>query len=115
MATWASRLHSTSPFSNPLSRPELEAVSTFHLLYYFYVVIHSSIEMVNNDDNNADQSVPQNPIYDSFGGWDNFMISYGLKPWDDDDIEEGIAIVEAMEEGDKHDWDERQKEMAGKK
>lgn len=31
---------------------------------------------------------------DSFGGYENFMISYGLKPWDDEDIEMGSRILE---------------------
>jgi hypothetical protein len=70
--------------------------------------------LANTNENNAGQSeqyVPQSndAIYESFGGWDNFMNSYGLKPWDDDDIKDGMAIVEAIREGDKSDWEEGQK------
>jgi hypothetical protein len=32
----------------------------------------------------------------SYGGWTNFMLSMGLKPWKDDDAEEGKAIAEAF-------------------
>lgn len=32
----------------------------------------------------------------SFGDWTNFMASYGLKPWDADDIDEAHAIIRAM-------------------
>ena len=31
-----------------------------------------------------------------YGGWTNFMLSYGLKPTDSDDAAEGKAIIEAM-------------------
>ncbi|KAK2594299.1 hypothetical protein QQS21_008005 [Conoideocrella luteorostrata] len=34
----------------------------------------------------------------SYGGWTNFMQSYGLKPWDDDDAAEGKAIISALAE-----------------
>ncbi|KAI0075890.1 hypothetical protein K474DRAFT_1566846, partial [Panus rudis PR-1116 ss-1] len=37
-----------------------------------------------------------NSIYESYGGWQNFMHSHGLKTWDDDDVEEGHAIVQAL-------------------
>lgn len=36
-------------------------------------------------------------VYHSFGGYENFMHSYGLKPWDDDDIDEGALIVDVLE------------------
>ncbi len=39
-------------------------------------------------------------IYDSFGGRNNFLISYGLKPYNADDVEEGDRIIQAMLEGD---------------
>ncbi|CAK7229694.1 hypothetical protein SEUCBS140593_007333, partial [Sporothrix eucalyptigena] len=35
-------------------------------------------------------------IVKSFGGWTAFMQCYGLKPYDDDDIQEAKAIVEEM-------------------
>ncbi|CAL1704117.1 unnamed protein product [Somion occarium] len=38
------------------------------------------------------------PLYDSFGGYENFMHSYGLKPWDSDDIDEGEAIARVLED-----------------
>ena len=76
--------------------------------------------MANTNDNDAGESeqyIPQSndAIYETFGGWDNFMNSYGLKPWDEDDVDQGMAIVEAMREGDKYDWEEEQKEKASKK
>ncbi|CDM33202.1 uncharacterized protein N7518_003826 [Penicillium psychrosexuale] len=35
-------------------------------------------------------------IVKSYGGWTRFMQSYGLKPWEDDDAEEGKKILEAL-------------------
>ncbi len=36
-----------------------------------------------------------------FGGYNNFMASYGLKPSSDSDVQEGKAILEAFREADK--------------
>lgn len=36
-----------------------------------------------------------------FGGNNNFMASYGLKPWKDADVQEGNAILDAFREADK--------------
>lgn len=38
-------------------------------------------------------------ITDSFGDWESFMLSYGLKIWDEGDRDEAMAIADAMEEG----------------
>ncbi|EAU89475.2 hypothetical protein CC1G_07701 [Coprinopsis cinerea okayama7 len=48
-------------------------------------------------------------IHQSYGGWQNFMHSHGLKPWDLDDVEEGKRIVEGIKEGHRLDWEEEQK------
>ncbi|KAI0327214.1 hypothetical protein GY45DRAFT_1327915 [Cubamyces sp. BRFM 1775] len=47
--------------------------------------------------------------YKSFGGFNNFMHSYGLKPWDYDDVQEGKAIIEGFRKRDRQDWEEAQK------
>ncbi|OQD93320.1 hypothetical protein PENSOL_c033G01693 [Penicillium solitum] len=41
-------------------------------------------------------------IVKSYGGWTSFMQSFGLKPWENDDAEEGKRILEAFvrDEGD---------------
>lgn len=36
-----------------------------------------------------------------FGGYNNFMASYGLKPSKDADVQEGKAILDAFREADK--------------
>jgi len=61
-----------------------------------------------NEKESETKYVPRsnNSIYQPFGGWHGFMQSYGLKPWDLDDVEEGRRIVEAMKEMDKRDWEE---------
>ncbi|PLB43310.1 hypothetical protein P170DRAFT_481257 [Aspergillus steynii IBT 23096] len=37
-------------------------------------------------------------IVKSYGGWTMFLLSYGLKPWNEDENEEGKRIVEALAE-----------------
>ncbi|GJJ15809.1 hypothetical protein Clacol_010087 [Clathrus columnatus] len=39
-------------------------------------------------------------IYKSYGGWQNFHHCHRLKPWDDDDLEEGKAIIQALRDAD---------------
>jgi len=65
----------------------------------------------------SEQYVPpsHNSIYSSFGGWQGFMHSYGLKPSDLGDVEEGKRIVEGFKANDKQDWEEKQAEKAKKK
>lgn len=45
-------------------------------------------------------------ICKSYGGWTNFMASMGLKPWEDEDAEEGKAIIAALASSDKEGEDE---------
>ncbi|CAK7224830.1 hypothetical protein SCUCBS95973_005653 [Sporothrix curviconia] len=40
-------------------------------------------------------------IVKSYGGWTQFMISYGLKPYELEDIDEAKQIVSAMASNDK--------------
>jgi hypothetical protein len=35
-------------------------------------------------------------IVKGYGGWTQFMMSYGLKPWDEDDVEEGKQILAVL-------------------
>ncbi|KXN81851.1 hypothetical protein AN958_03620 [Leucoagaricus sp. SymC.cos] len=44
--------------------------------------------------------------YKDFGGYYNFMHSYGLKPYDDNDVQEGKAIIEAFREHDSSEAQE---------
>ncbi|TFK22442.1 hypothetical protein FA15DRAFT_671486 [Coprinopsis marcescibilis] len=65
---------------------------------------------------NEDQHVPpsNNSIYGPYGGWTGFMHSYGLKPWDNDDVEEAKAILAEMKKMDRLDWEEAQKNKNSK-
>lgn len=40
-------------------------------------------------------------IVKSYGGWTSFMQSFGLKPWESDDAEEGKRILEAFVQNDE--------------
>ena len=35
-------------------------------------------------------------INDSYGSWTNFMQSFSLKPWDEEDIKEAHAILQSL-------------------
>ncbi|KAL3692304.1 hypothetical protein R1sor_005955 [Riccia sorocarpa] len=37
-----------------------------------------------------------NEVYKAWGGFQNFMLSYGLKMWNHENVEEAKAIAEAM-------------------
>lgn len=50
-----------------------------------------------------------NSIYASFGGWHKFLLSYGLKHYNDDDVEEGKMIAQAMLESDLEEWEKSAK------
>ena len=53
--------------------------------------------------------------YKDFGGFNNFMHSYGLKPWNDDDIQEGKAIIEGFRQQDRYEWEQEQKANSAQK
>jgi hypothetical protein len=42
-------------------------------------------------------------IVKGYGDWSSFMPSYGLKPWNFDDADEGKRILEGMVANDKED------------
>jgi hypothetical protein len=64
---------------------------------------------------NADvQFVPatNKQICESWGGLRNFMLSYGLKVEDPNDVQEAHGILDAMREHDQRVWQEEQREKA---
>ncbi|OJJ50772.1 hypothetical protein ASPZODRAFT_126709 [Penicilliopsis zonata CBS 506.65] len=42
-------------------------------------------------------------IVKTYGGWTSFMSSYGLKPWDFDDIDEAKQILTTLAQMDDQD------------
>ncbi|KAL4254884.1 hypothetical protein ABKN59_004290 [Abortiporus biennis] len=52
--------------------------------------INSSRSRVNPNSNNS--------LYRSYGGWPNYMHSHGLRPWNVDDVDEGRAITQALQD-----------------
>lgn len=35
-------------------------------------------------------------IVKDYGGWSNFLLAFGLKPWNDEDAKEGKSILEGF-------------------
>jgi hypothetical protein len=50
-------------------------------------------------------SPAERAIVKSYGGWTQFMMSFGLKPWESDDAEEGKRILEAFTWDSEEDAD----------
>ncbi|KAJ5892867.1 hypothetical protein N7504_009558 [Penicillium tannophilum] len=46
-------------------------------------------------------SPAERAIVKSYGGWSQFMASFGLKPWDEDDAQEGKRILEGLAQNDE--------------
>jgi len=38
-------------------------------------------------------------VQQSYGSWTNFMLAFGLKPWNQEDLEEALAISRSMKQG----------------
>ncbi|KAM3461624.1 hypothetical protein BB8028_0007g02950 [Beauveria bassiana] len=55
-------------------------------------------------------TLTERAICKSYGGWTNFMASMGLKPWDQEDADEGKAIIAAF----AHDKEEEDKAKQNK-
>jgi hypothetical protein len=53
-------------------------------------------------------------IVKSYGGWTQFMHSFGLKPWDFDEIDEGKRILEGFVADDKERKVEEEEERKQK-
>ncbi|PYH98705.1 hypothetical protein BO71DRAFT_283224, partial [Aspergillus ellipticus CBS 707.79] len=42
----------------------------------------------------------QRAIVKTYGGWTQFLLCFGLKPWNEDDAAEGVSILRAFVEED---------------
>ncbi|KAL4803945.1 hypothetical protein BDV18DRAFT_162355 [Aspergillus unguis] len=56
--------------------------------------------MPSSDSLQPPLSPAERAIVKSYGGWTGFMQSYGLKPWEQDDADEGLRILKALAETD---------------
>ncbi|KZP34382.1 hypothetical protein FIBSPDRAFT_942511 [Athelia psychrophila] len=52
---------------------------------------------------------PVKHYYDPFGGYMNFLNSYGLKIHTPEDVEEGKNIIQAFRDRDRYEWEAKQK------
>ncbi|KAK0472049.1 hypothetical protein IW261DRAFT_1509814 [Armillaria novae-zelandiae] len=55
----------------------------------------------NTQSGSTYQPKSNNSYYKSFGGYNNFMHSSGLKPGHMDDVKEGKAIIQTFKEQDR--------------
>jgi hypothetical protein len=59
--------------------------------------------MSSNNQNqrwSSPEEIPDSAITSSYGGMHNFMLSYGLKIWNPEDVEEAKAIINAFKQAD---------------
>lgn len=59
----------------------------------------------SNTQNSVKPKPTLNSLYESFGGWQNFLLSYGLKPYNDDDVEEGKRIAQGLLRNSLEEWE----------
>jgi len=59
----------------------------------------------SNTQSNVKPKPTLNSLYASFGGWQNFLLSYGLKPYNDDDVEEGKMIAQGLLQNSLDEWE----------
>ncbi|KAI9745713.1 MAG: hypothetical protein M1818_001249 [Claussenomyces sp. TS43310] len=73
----------------------------------------SSNESSSSTKSRSNNSVPKPTkhgiIKSGWGDRNNFMLSYGLKPYDMDDQKEADAILEILVKNEVEDWKEAQK------
>ncbi|TFL00210.1 hypothetical protein BDV98DRAFT_570160 [Pterulicium gracile] len=64
----------------------------------------------NNNNSGSDKYVEpsDSSFYKGYGGQKAFLECHGLKIWNDDDIQEGKAILRAMKAADREDWEAEQ-------
>ncbi|KAF9026859.1 hypothetical protein BDZ89DRAFT_1161106 [Hymenopellis radicata] len=62
----------------------------------------------SSDNGSGYQEKSTNSYYKPYGGWPGFMASHGLKTYDQDDVEEGKAIIQAFKDADRADYEEQQ-------
>jgi len=48
-------------------------------------------------------SPPEQEVVNAYGSWTQFMMSFGLKPWETEDAEEGKRIAETFAAHDDSD------------
>ncbi|PHH92768.1 hypothetical protein CDD83_5174 [Cordyceps sp. RAO-2017] len=58
-------------------------------------------------------SEAERAIVKSYGGWTSFMRCMGLKPWEEEDVAEGKAILRAFVAGDEEDEADAADQAAG--
>ena len=49
----------------------------------------------------------------SYGGWTNFMLSYGLKPYEPDDVAESKAIIQGFRDADAREQAHKDSSSSG--
>ena len=82
---------------------------TFTTTHIATVIMPATTSSKSNAQSSGMPKPTLNSIYATCGGWYNVLLSYGLKPWNPDDVEEGKRIAQAMLESALQDWKESMK------
>lgn len=52
----------------------------------------------------AGLSAAEKQVIKSYGGWTYFMMAFALKPWEDDDVQEGLRILRGFARASGSDY-----------
>ncbi|GJJ15805.1 hypothetical protein Clacol_010083 [Clathrus columnatus] len=68
--------------------------------------------MSSQNNKSTSNKTSNREFYEQWGGRENFMFSYGLKPWNADDVREGRAITKVLKENSEADFGGRDRDNA---
>lgn len=86
------------------------------LFHHQYIISGLRNANFNNLPSEPPLTEAERAIVKSYGGWTQFMICFGLKPWEFDDVDEGKQILAAFVADDEDEVDEdKDKDEANKK
>jgi hypothetical protein len=75
-----------------------------HCRFYVQVMppLRSASDNIGDDETEGWRNISNRQIYKSWGSMNNFMLSYGLKMYNSEDVAEAHEIIDAFKQ---HDWD----------
>jgi len=89
----------------PYDAPKNQAPPPLATTHLATAIMPTNTTSNSNTQSSGKPKPTLNSLYASFGGWQNFLLSYGLKPYDDDDVEEGRRIAQELLKNNLEEWE----------